>query len=108
MNLEDDIRNHAVALLGIDPEDLTHGFSLFDTLGLDSLDLAEWIGAVEERFGITLPARAIERVRTFDDLVDAVRNTIASRTRAHLPDPTLTRATHHGVWITVHLLPEIP
>ena len=58
--------------LGVDPDELTPDVSLPDELAADSLDLLEIALAAETEFGVVLPERLLEEVRTFGDLVDVV------------------------------------
>lgn len=57
--------------LGVGVEELEPGISLTDDLAADSLDVVEIALALEEEFGITLPQRLLDGVRTCADLVQA-------------------------------------
>jgi len=64
-----------------DEEDISESTSLFDDLGIDSVDMAELVLASEEEFDLTLPADKDSRVglmeevkalETVSDLVDYI------------------------------------
>jgi acyl carrier protein len=77
--------------LGVDVDDLTSDVSLTDDLAVDSLDLLEVALALEGEFGISLPERLLERVRTCGDLVQATlvlaRARRVGESRAQEPPP---------------------
>ena len=58
--------------LGVEADELTADVSLTDDLAADSLDLLELVLAAESEFGVTIPERRIEALRTYGDLVDVV------------------------------------
>jgi acyl carrier protein len=58
--------------LGIGPELLGPHVALGDDLAVDSLDLLEVVIDLESAFGICVPEREIDRVRTVADLVHVV------------------------------------
>jgi acyl carrier protein len=59
--------------LGVDFDDLATDVSLTDNLAADSLDLLELAIALEDEFGIRLPEAIVDELRTYGDLVAAVR-----------------------------------
>src|SRR2546426_6475601 len=67
------VRAVVAAQLGVGPEELTPDVSLGDDLAADSLDLVELGFAFEDELGINLPERVLQRIRTYGDLLDAVR-----------------------------------
>jgi acyl carrier protein len=64
------IRRLVADYLGVNPEELTPEVSLTDDLAADSLDLVELALALEGEFGIEVPERTIDEVRTYGDLVE--------------------------------------
>jgi acyl carrier protein len=68
--------------LGVDVSVLVPGTSLVDDLAADSLDLAELSLVLESEFGVTLPQRAVEELRTYEDIVGLL---LASATRRRPP-----------------------
>jgi acyl carrier protein len=57
--------------LGVAEDDLQPEISLTDDLAVDSLDLVEIALALEAEFGIVIPQRLLDGVRTCADLVHA-------------------------------------
>jgi len=70
--------------LGVDLEELVAGASLRDDLAADSLDLVELAMALEAEFGIMVPERILDRVRTYGDLVQAMGLLIRARRAAEV------------------------
>jgi acyl carrier protein len=60
--------------LGVDIDDLASDISLTDNLAADSLDLLDLAMALEDEFEIRLPESTVDEVRTYGDLVAAVRS----------------------------------
>jgi acyl carrier protein len=53
----------------LEPEQLVPGATLFDDLGLDSLDAVDMVVALEKEFGVKVKdEESIRAVRTLDDL----------------------------------------
>jgi len=60
----------------IDPERLVPEATIFDELGLDSLDAVDMIVALEKEFGVKMrDEEAMRAVRTLEDLLRLVLNT---------------------------------
>ena len=55
--------------LSVDPDDVAIESTFIDDLGADSLDIVELIMAFEEEFGIEIPDRAAEKIKTVQDVV---------------------------------------
>jgi len=70
--------------LGVGVEELVPGVSLRDDLAADSLDLVELTMALEAEFGIVVPERVLDRVRTYGDLVQATGLLIRARRAAEV------------------------
>jgi len=71
--LEDEIREKIVTTLAtefeLDPQKLTPSATLYDDLGLDSLDAVDMVVVLEKEFGVKLSdEEAIRSVSTMDDL----------------------------------------
>ncbi|TMA38054.1 MAG: acyl carrier protein [Deltaproteobacteria bacterium] len=64
------IRRLVADYLGVSADELTPEVSLTDDLAADSLDLVELALALEGEFGIEVPERMIDEVRTYGDLVE--------------------------------------
>jgi len=71
----------------LDAEKLTPDATLFDQLGLDSLDAVDLVAGLQERFGVSL--RNDERVRAVRTMRDvyALVNTILDEMSAPPPAP---------------------
>jgi acyl carrier protein len=61
------------AQLGVGADELTLDVSLPDELAADSLDLVELGLAFEDELGIDLPEGVLQSVRTYGDLLEAIR-----------------------------------
>ena len=53
--------------------------STFSALGIDSLDAADLLFAVEDAFGVLVPDDAAQSMRTVGEVVEGVRRLIAER-----------------------------
>jgi acyl carrier protein len=90
--LEPEIRRLVAALTDA-PEEWLHGdVSFADDLALDRAALTELVVAVESHAGASVPDSAIDRIRTYDDLVEAVVDARTSPRRRSSP-PIFLRAT---------------
>lgn len=82
MTADERIRQQVIEVVAeefeLEPEQLTPGATLYDDLGLDSLDAVDLVVALEKAFAIKLAnEEAVRAVRTMDDLfrlVSATRN----------------------------------
>src|SRR5436309_15647473 len=85
------IRRLVADYLGVSADELTPEVSLTDDLAADSLDLVDLALALEGEFGIEVPARAVDEVRTYGDLVETAvaltRGQRARETSAGGPSP---------------------
>jgi acyl carrier protein len=77
--VEPHVRRLVAKHLGVGTEELVPDISLRDDLAADSLDLVELAMALEAEFGIVMPERVLDRVRTYGDLVHAVGLLIRTR-----------------------------
>jgi len=55
--------------LGVDESKITEDSSFVDDLGTDSLDIVELIMAFEEEFGIEIPDKDVEKMKTVGDVI---------------------------------------
>lgn len=58
--------------LDVKESDVHEGAAFVDDLGADSLALVELVLAMEERFGVTIPDKEADRLRTVGDAVTYV------------------------------------
>ena len=70
MNVAEQLRAIISDYTGNDYLDVEGDTLLTTGLGLDSYDLASLLGAVEERFNIVIPDRAVMGMLTVGDVVD--------------------------------------
>ena len=58
--------------LGVDADKVVPAASFKDDLGADSLDLFELVMAIEEEFGVSIPAEELEKMVTVQDVIDYI------------------------------------
>jgi acyl carrier protein len=66
------IRDSAVEVLSVDPDQVTEEARFKEDLEADSLDLVELVMALEESFDISVPEEELEDVTTVGQAVDLV------------------------------------
>jgi acyl carrier protein len=66
------IADAAVEVLGVERELVTEDASFKDDLDADSLDLVEFVMAVEESFGISIPEEQLQSITTVGAAVSYV------------------------------------
>jgi acyl carrier protein len=66
------IRDSAVEVLSVDPDQVTEEARFKEDLEADSLDLVELVMALEESFDISVPEEELENVTTVGQAVDLV------------------------------------
>ena len=76
---DEEIRQQIVEVISeefeLDPGQLVPAATLYDDLGLDSLDAVDMVVAMEKSFGVKLAnEEAIKAVRTMDDLCNLIIN----------------------------------
>jgi acyl carrier protein len=62
--------------LGVEEANLTPNASLYNDLGLDSLDVLETFMAIEKEFGIRIGDEDAEKLTTFGSVIDYVINRV--------------------------------
>ena len=70
------IQNIIEEKIGEEKENITLEADLFDDIGFDSLDVVEVVMEVEKEFNIAIPDDKIERVRTVQQYVDLVQQSV--------------------------------
>ncbi|MEM1119209.1 MAG: acyl carrier protein [Bacteroidota bacterium] len=60
--------------MGIAPKAITSKASFYKDLGLDSLDFAEMVMEVEQRFNVEIPALEAENIATVQQAIDYLKN----------------------------------
>ena len=77
--IEPRIRVLVAEHLGVSPDDLAAEVSLVDELAADSLDIVELALVVEEALGVVVPETALDRLRTYGDLVEVATALVGLR-----------------------------
>ena len=70
------VKTVIVEQLGIDEASVRMDSSFIDDLGADSLDIVEFIMALEEEFGIEIPDEDVEKIVTVKDVVEYISENI--------------------------------
>ena len=70
------VKTVIVEQLGIDEASVRMDSSFLDDLGADSLDIVEFIMALEEEFGIEIPDEDVEKIVTVTDVVEYISENI--------------------------------
>ena len=70
------VKTVIVEQLGIDEASVRMESSFLDDLGADSLDIVEFIMALEEEFGIEIPDEDVEKIVTVKDVVEYISENI--------------------------------
>jgi acyl carrier protein len=65
-------RQAAAELLDVDPAAFVEAASFREDLGVDSLDLVEFVMAMEDRFEIRVAQEELEGVKTVGDALDRI------------------------------------
>ena len=69
----DKVKEIIVNQLGVDADEITMNSDFIEDLGADSLDVVEFIMALESEFDIEIPEEEAENVRTVGDVVDYIK-----------------------------------
>ena len=70
------VKTVIVEQLGVDEASVRMDSSFLDDLGADSLDIVEFIMALEEEFGIEIPDEDVEKIVTVKDVVEYISENI--------------------------------
>ena len=74
MAVESKMIDIIVEQLSVDKDKVVSGASFVDDLGADSLDLVEWIMAMDEEFDVEIPDEEAEKITTVQDAINFVDN----------------------------------
>ena len=74
------IRDLAVNVLNVEPGAVTEEARFKEDLDADSLDLVEFVMALEEEFDITVPEETLEGVTTVGQAISLVSDKLSART----------------------------
>ena len=61
-------------VLNVEVNDITEDTTFVDDLGADSLDLFELVMALEEEYGLEIPAEELSDVETVGDIIEYLKN----------------------------------
>ena len=67
-----------VERLRVDPAQIRPDADLFEDIGLDSIDMMTAVMAVEERFGIEVSDKEVEKVRTLAQAAELLSSKVAA------------------------------
>ena len=70
------VKTVIVEQLGIDEANVRMESSFLDDLGADSLDIVEFIMALEEEFGLEIPDEDVEKIVKVKDVVEYISENI--------------------------------
>ena len=73
MDLESRVSAIIVEQPGVTKEELYPEASFIDDLGADSLDIVEFVMAMEEEFDIEIPDDDAEKIQTIEDVITYVK-----------------------------------
>ena len=68
----DRMKHCAVEMLSVDPEKITMEARFIEDLGADSLDIVEFVQALEEEFSVEVDEDELEDIATFGQAVDLI------------------------------------
>jgi acyl carrier protein len=77
LNIEAKVKEIIVDQLQVDENNVTLDASFIDDLGADSLDTVELVMAFEEAFEIEIPDEDAEKIRTVQDAVKYINQSLA-------------------------------
>jgi acyl carrier protein len=73
------LREVAVEVLSVEPDQVVESSRFKEDLDADSLDLVELVMGLEERFDISVPEEDLENVTTVGQAVDLVMAKVAAK-----------------------------
>ncbi|MGL4676268.1 MAG: acyl carrier protein [Brevinema sp.] len=68
------VKELIVDKLSVSAADVTENASFIEDLGADSLDIVDFVMALEEEFGIDIPDEDAQKIKTVKDAVDFIDN----------------------------------
>ncbi len=71
------VKKIVVENLDVESDKVIESASFIDDLGADSLDLVELVMAFEEEFDIEIPDEVQENIRTVNDAVSQIKQTVS-------------------------------
>ena len=74
MALFDDVKEVVVEQLDCNPAEVKEDSRFVEDLGADSLDVVEFVMALEEKFDIEIPDEDAEKIKTVADAIKYIEN----------------------------------
>lgn len=68
----DKVKELIVEKLNVNATDVTEKASFIEDLGADSLDIVDFVMAIEEEFGIDIPDEEAQKIKIVKDVVDFI------------------------------------
>jgi len=72
MQVEDQVKEIIIKLLGIKPEEIKPQEKLYDNLGVDSTEMVEINIALEKAFGIKIDAKEVNKFSSVQDIAELI------------------------------------
>ena len=60
--------------LDVEEANIQESSSIADDLGADSLDVVDWVMAIEDEFSIEIPEDQVENIKTVGDIVKYIED----------------------------------
>ncbi len=74
--LFNEVKRTILDVIDVDESKIRPGASLAEDLGADSLDRAEIVIAIEEKFNIDIPCKEAVKIRTIENIIAAIEKQI--------------------------------
>jgi acyl carrier protein len=74
MDIFEKVKDLIVENLGVNPEAVTLEASFVEDLGADSLDVVEFVMALEQEFELEIPDEDAEKIKIVGDAVDYIND----------------------------------
>lgn len=66
------VKTLIIEKLNVNPSDVTENATFIEDLGADSLDIVDFVMALEEEFGVDIPDEEAQKIKTVKDAVDFI------------------------------------
>lgn len=66
------VKTLIIEKLNVNPGDVTENATFIEDLGADSLDIVDFVMALEEEFGVDIPDEEAQKIKTVKDAVDFI------------------------------------
>ena len=72
--IEERVKKIIIEQLGVKEDEVVNAASFVDDLGADSLDTVELVMALEEEYGLEIPAEELADVETVGDVIEYLKS----------------------------------